>query len=100
VLAKSVPGYFLVSVLRRYWYERHPYGNHIEQGQFFFNFVSPLTDLTIHEDHLNPQVQEFLIPTSAKALALKGRASAPASRKARAARTGNNPAAIREIAGP
>jgi hypothetical protein len=83
-----------------YWYDRHPYGNHIEQGQFFFNFLSPLTDLTIHEDHLNPQVQEFLIPTSAKAVALKGRASAPASRRARATRTANNPAAIREIAGP
>jgi hypothetical protein len=84
-----------------YWYDRHPYGNHIEQGQFFFNFLSPLTDLTIHEDHLNPQVQEFLIPTSAKPMAaLKGRASQAANPRARAARTGANPVAIREIAGP
>jgi hypothetical protein len=37
-----------------YWYDRHPYGNHIEQGQFFFDFLSPLTGLTIHEDHLKP----------------------------------------------
>jgi hypothetical protein len=85
-----------------YWYDRHPYGNHIEQGQFFFNFLSPLTDLTIHEDHLNPQVQEFLIPTSAKAMAaLKGRASQAANPRAGAARNGrSNPVAVQEIAGP
>ena len=36
----------------------------------------------------------------AKPLALKGRASAAPNPKARAARTGSNPAAIRESAGP
>jgi hypothetical protein len=84
-----------------YWYDRRPYGNHIEQGVDIFRFDSPLSDLTMREDHLNPQVQESLIQSSGTALAaVKGRASHKANRRAGVSRKRSNPAAIREIAGP
>lgn len=84
-----------------YWYDRHPYGNHIEQGIDVFDFDSPLTDLTIHDDHLNPQVQETLIKPTATAAAVIGRASNKASRHAGASQNRRHRAvAISEIAGP
>jgi hypothetical protein len=85
-----------------YWYQRRPFGSHIEQGVDVFDFDSPLTSRTIVDDHLNPQVQETLIkPTGKPVKAMAGRASRAASLRAGASRKRHSrAAAIREIAGP
>jgi hypothetical protein len=84
-----------------YWYDRHPYGNHIEQGAFFFDFLSPLTGQTMREDHLNPQLQEFLISHSGKTIETSaGRDSKEARGHAGGSHGRSHRVARSEIAGP
>jgi hypothetical protein len=83
-----------------YWFNRRPWGNHIEQGQFVFDFLSPLTNRTMHESRLNPQTQiDVIKPLVTASAAVKGRASRRANpAKARVASKAARRAAARRLA--